>query len=716
MNKKKILAVVLALFCLFIMPKVNADVRACSPFDKSDAQKNLTEVKLHYPNKQAYSPGEKVYLDLKGVERSNRVDIAVRLRSTDPSNHYYYNAYLKNIIGNDTTGAYFIVPDDPNNMPKDQYEIFGFIYYKATDEEDGFGVTPDGEKVPLYKTYCTYYYTSQDDVPTEDGNNSSTEVLSNSVGKFTLIDKKPEAREILESITLEKDYTYFGGKLTFKVKTTEPVNNAYLTFTDRTKQGNLPFFTVNLKADGNSNEFTYTVDAPTYGINNVYEGNYKLEEIQFYPTSGGKLTYNTNKEKAEEYNDKYVEYDLKVTLGKPVTDLVKEAEFELKGTKLVKNEAKVGDKVTVEFDWYYNSVKIRMQSALLTFVDETNNKMFSTYLKETSKNSSIIIPSTAAAGEYKLKTVTITFDSYVGETNTIIIDKDNVGEHKEIFDQKLTIKDDKDAGLYFIAEELFETSYEKIKQAKENAIITINANNKSVIPSQLFDAIKESSKQLVIEYNKNEWVFSGVDIEESKPVDVSMKFYEADKLESAEAIKKVIGDKAVVLEFPENGNLPGKALIRIKDDEVFNKLTGNVYYIYHLDEKENVLNKVAVEVQKSSNGYLEFYINHNSKYVITNEEIKDEKAIGKDDEIAKTNGAIAKAADNKDAKSDNSFLYIIIGVCAGVILVLVLMLVTRKGNKEEAPAEEKKEEAPVAEEPKVEEPKEEAPAEPENKE
>ena len=697
MNKKKILAFIIVVFCLFSVTNVYADTRDCDPFSISDAEKNLTQAKLHFENKQAYAAGEKVYIDISGVERDNTIDIAVLLRSTNAGNRKYYMAYLKNILGNEDSGAYFIAPDDPERFPQDEYEIYGYVYYKKTNEIKDYGVTPDGEKTPIYKNLCTSYFTKKDEV-----SNENDMFLENSYGKFVLTAKKPEARNILSSIKTEKDYTYFGGKINFTVTTTEPIKNAYLTFVDRTKQGNLPFFTVNLISDGSGNEFTYSVNAPTYGINNVYEGTYKLEEIIFYDTNGNKLTYNTNKEKAAEYNDKYVEYDLSLFIGKPITDLIKEAEFELKGMKLVKNEVKVGDKVGVDFEWYYNSPKLKFQSVMLTFSDDSGNNVFSTYLKELQRDSSIIIPSNAKEGKYTLKTVTITFDSYVGETNTIILDKDNATE-KSIFNQQLVIIENKDAGLYFLAEELYETSYEKIKNAKDNTVITINANEKSILPASLFDAIKESSKQLVIEYGKNEWVFNGVDIEDTKPIDVSMEFYNIDKLESDETIKKALGDKTVVLEFPENGNLPGKALIRIKDDEAVSKPEGNVYYIYHIDEKENKLNKVAIEIQKSSDGYLEFYINHNSKYAITTNMVKDDSILGEDDTVAKINTTVgAKGNDSKS--SDNTPLYIALCIALVIIIILVIIIV-RKPKKVEIDSVAKDDIEPK-EEPKT-EPKEE---------
>ena len=693
MKKNKILIVFVMLFCLFTTTKVSADVRDCDPFDSSDAKKNLTGVKVHFEHKKAYSIGEKVYLDISGKEMDNNDEVEVLLRTVGASETKFYSAYLKNIIGNDQIGAYFIIPDDPIHMPvNNQFEIYGYRYYRKTNEIKEYGITPEGEKTPIYKTLCSTYYTKKEDANNDD----KSLLLDNSYITFTTSARREDVRDILVNVSSEKNYTYFGGKVTFKVTTTEPVKSAYLTFVDRTKKtANLTFFTVNLLSDGKSNEFTYTVNAPSYGINNVYEGKYKLEEIMLFDMNDNKLTYNTNIEKAEEYHSKYKELDYTLYIGKSVTDLIKESNFELKNVKLTKNEAKVGDKLNVDFDFYYNSPMLEIQSVLLTFSDEQTGEVFSTYLKSFSRDSSIIIPSNTKEKEYTLKAVTITFNSYVGETNTIILDNSVLNENKDIFNQKLKIVENKDAGLYFIAEELYETSYDIIKKAKENAIITINADGKSTLPSELFDAIKETSKQLVIQYDKNEWVFSGVDIEKSKPIDVSMNFYDANKLVE-ENIKTVVGDKAVVLEFPQNGNLPGKALIRIKNEEVFNKLTGDVYYVYHIDDIENKLNKVAVEIQKSTDGYLEFYINHNSKYVITNEEINDNEVVSKDDSIAKVN-TVAETAkkDTKENEKNNNTVYIIFGVMALIIIVLVVVVIkmnnklSKKNNNIEKPLQKK---------------------------
>ena len=662
MKFKKILVFTLLVFCFFSVKDVYAET-GCNEISRDEAILNITSARIHDKNKTTYSPGEKVYVDLKAVTGSN-VSIAVDLR--DDKSETGRPVYLKNIIGNpgEVISAYFIVPDDI--AIDKEYEIYGYEYLLP------------GEVRPS----CAFYRTIK-----EEAESFGTNYIEDSYAKFKVVEKKEEVKDILKSVTVEKNYTYFGGKLTFNVETTEPVESVLLVFANRTNlvDGKPTYFSINLISGGKNNNFTSTVNAPTYGINNVYEGDYFLEDIIIYSVDNGKYTYNANKEEAEKYNQRYINNDLKIFIGKPIEDIIKESNFEIKNAKLIKNDVKIGDKVSVFFEWNYNSMNIRMQSVMLSFYDEKNKNMFSTYLKDISQDTSIIIPSNAKAGEYLLKNISIIFDSYVGETNTILLDQNTISsKYKSIFEQKLTINENIDAKIYYLAEQLQENEFEKIRNAKDNAVVTVNANETHVVPAELFDAIKETSKQVVIEYDKNEWVFNGTDIELSKPVDVSIKFYDTKDLNVNADLKTALGNDLLVIEFPENGKLPGKALIRIKDEDIYNRLKGNKYFIYHVDEENNKLNKVAVELQKSYNGYIEFYIDHNSKYVITSEEITDNVVLGDDDEVMKVNSQkTTEKTNNNKSDGDNTILYIAIleGVVVLVGIVLIIIFSKNKSKK-----------------------------------
>ena len=40
---------------------------------------------------------------------------------------------------------------------------WGYNYYLNSDEIEDYGITPEGEKVPNYKRYCSFYITKEDE-------------------------------------------------------------------------------------------------------------------------------------------------------------------------------------------------------------------------------------------------------------------------------------------------------------------------------------------------------------------------------------------------------------------------------------------------------------------------------------------------------------------------------------------------------------------------
>lgn len=688
MKKKsfQIVAYTFMIFYFIFSYNVYADVRPCDRLDEDEASKTINQITVYNGDITEYKKGDKVYVDVYGVPRSNDVEIQVLLKPTVDPNGRMVSVYLKNISNkNETSGeTFFIIPDEA--VIGETYEIWGYNYYRKTDEIKGYGVTPEGEKSPFYKEYCSSYVTKKEDA------NSEKLYINNSFGKVTVVEEYKEIKDVLKSVTVDKNYTYFGGTLTFNVSTTEPVNSISLFFyngTDLIDGHYYGYFTSNLFSDGTSKDFSFTVSAPSYGANYVYPGNFTLSSVIVYYNDGSYTRYSTDKSSADsDRNTLYFNSDMKITLGKPILDILKESQFSLKDLTLQKQETEVGMTVPVKFDWYYNSVNIKMLSARL-FFRGNNNTSFSAYLKDLNKDTTIIIPSSAEEGEYKLESLTLTFDSYVGETNTIILDEESIdAQYKDIFTQKINItkKDESatstDAKLYYYVEELTPKTLEAIKNTKENSVITIYANSQTVIPAELFESLKESGKQLIIINDKNEWVISGTDIESSKPVDVSLKYYDVKELDIPNDLKESFNGDSVVLEFTENGKLPGKVLMRLKDEELLNKLNGDKYYVYHIDEENSKLDKVAIEIQKSYDGYVEFYINHNSKYVITSKEVKNNDVIGKDDEMLSNNTVVAeRKANDPDNSTSNTLL--IICLCVIVVLILTIIVILRRKPRNE---------------------------------
>ena len=71
-----------------------------------------------------------------------------------------------------------------------------------------------------------------------------------------------------------------------------------------------------------------------------------------------------------------------------------------------------------------------------------------------------------------------------------------------------------------------------------------------------------------------------------------MNFYEINNSNISDNLKKALNGEVVILEFPDNGELPGNVLIRIKDTEIISKLTGDKYYICDLGLRNYILGEI----------------------------------------------------------------------------------------------------------------------------
>ena len=98
---------------------------------------------------------------------------------------------------------------------------------------------------------------------------------------------------------------------------------------------------------------------------------------------------------------------------------------------------------------------------------------------------------------------------------------------------------------------------------------------------------------------------------------------------------KDLPEKTKVLTFSNNGELPGRALIRLKSTDLDQVFVGDDLYIYYYDSKQNCLYKVAIEVQMK-NGYYEFYLQHNSSYFLTSR-LFNKSYVSSDEQFLKLN-------------------------------------------------------------------------------
>lgn len=192
------------------------------------------------------------------------------------------------------------------------------------------------------------------------------------------------------------------------------------------------------------------------------------------------------------------------------------------------------------------------------------------------------------------------------------------------------------------ADDLFATNTnnpnltDDIKNQPEGSDILIDYKNNPHLSKDIFEAIKGQDKNIVLEDGGIQWIFNGKDIESSKDIDLSVTQNPiSDPNAGQDKIQSIVKDTpAIVLTFPNNGKLPGKATIRIKADYEFYEYMGKENLcIYYYDAANDKMVEVAKNLIVKSDGYIEFEITHNSQFVITKGKIDTSNGEGSNDTI-----------------------------------------------------------------------------------
>lgn len=144
--------------------------------------------------------------------------------------------------------------------------------------------------------------------------------------------------------------------------------------------------------------------------------------------------------------------------------------------------------------------------------------------------------------------------------------------------------------------------------------IMIDDTSEGLLPAAAFDAIRGRDVTVVLYRDSYQWVLNGLDIvNPSKDIMVHMNIITTPGL-----TYRTDGD-VVLLVFYENGELPGKARIRIKSDYLYNQrqLTGALY-LYYLGaeglEEEDANFDMKFD---GSDKWCYLDVTHNSMFVIS---------------------------------------------------------------------------------------------------
>ena len=331
------------------------------------------------------------------------------------------------------------------------------------------------------------------------------------------------------------------------------------------------------------------------------------------------------------------------------------AKVSLTSISLGSTSAKVSDKVYVNIQ-----TSEKLNSLKLVF-SSTDGKTFTAYAKDLLIKPYIEIPSSTVAGTYSLTSAIIS----TSKISTAYSKDGGNDTEKFNFNSTIEISDGTENTFIYNNEDVNSDLLTKLYNAPSGTEITINADSNTLINEELFNTIKGKNKKLVINYKDNQIVFNGNDIDSSKTIDISMT---VDTVSSNEDINKLVSN-GIVVNFPDNGNLPGKALIRVKATEEVDKVLNDNVYVYVYNESSNNFCIVDTSVKKSKDGYYEFTITHNSDYLIVNEKL-DSKLV-----VSQRDGNIV------NFQKGNGTLLVLITIGVAVIIGAVIVIVVLKKKK-----------------------------------
>lgn len=251
----------------------------------------------------------------------------------------------------------------------------------------------------------------------------------------------------------------------------------------------------------------------------------------------------------------------------------------------------------------------------------------------------------------------------------------NTSNNKIITNEKEmepTIKNEEKIKTEYNNSELTLEVIKKIVDNEEIENIIIRLDNNTKISKEIFEAFKGKSKQLTINSGNNQMIFSGETLKEAKEIDANII---CNVIDDKSEFKETL-ESGIIVNFANNGQLPGKARIRIKlTDDMKAVLDTNSIFVYFYNENTKEFIEILEGIDYTEDGFIEFAIEHNSKYVIVDEKIESNQN---------------KKVETNTEQETVSFLesykmyVLIIGASILVIIIVTVILIVDKKTKGKA--------------------------------
>ena len=604
---------------------------------------------LYIPSDSKGAIGDKIYVELN-ADTKLVSSISLFLKPTVSNGGTI--VYLKSNSKDLTRNPYFIIPEDV--VVGEKYELTQVNVYKENGTVDTYSTTVSND-YELLDTGSKRFFTI---VEKSESTPQVEEILLDNFDFPNNILNESEIENI--PLTLEYDGEVDWASISF-----ESTESSSISFTVSIEDiSNSPY--INLKN------------------NNSYPGpgEYKVRQVFLCHNENGCSIYSSD----DSYNDStYYEFTKNLIINTTkeedpeIGDDTPEDPEDIDTSNLLLSSLSFSSKNVGFGEKVFVKVKSNTKlESILLFLEDSNKNTISAYLKDVNDNPYFVIPSNVEDGKYFLsaaivKSETTTTEHYTNKNSKVLDLNSSI-----TINNSNIIKTDE---LIISNDSYKESNYtSKFENLDEDAIITVTASSNSLIDKSLFELIKETRRKLIIEYKDSEWVFNGTDIKKAKTIDASILItnLEDSKLYDSLTLKELPSESKVV-NFVNNGELPGKVLMKIKSDSIDALFKDKNINIYYYDKDEDNFEKVALEVQKN-NGYYEFYINHNSSYLLSTKKLKD-SITSKDTSLLEMNTDLYRDNIVEDEPESSIDIISILLAIIVVLLIAIFIVSNIKGSK-----------------------------------
>lgn len=228
-----------------------------------------------------------------------------------------------------------------------------------------------------------------------------------------------------------------------------------------------------------------------------------------------------------------------------------------------------------------------------------------------SGNNSISIPVspfTLANGNYTLESV-----SLQDGCDATTYQRPDIGE------LTVTVSNPYDIA-YYVALENLSGILTAIDNMQDGQTTVVECRDGMIVPKSVFEAIAGKDVTLVFQTDDVQWVFDGKKIkrEKCKDIDLTTKIH----VEEGSSLDFPDDDQVLVIDFKDNGVLPGETEVRINDAYISAKYTlGKSRLLLSYVQKEQItVEDDSVEIE--ADGAVVIHITHNSRFVLSSSRAK----------------------------------------------------------------------------------------------